>query len=118
MSAAPKRVRVNPLAGCIRSELCQCGCMRTSADACTQWPDAVLDQLQQTLDRRDAASFSRDSLQGALMLELACLPGAERARAVAGQLNLLIEEADTAGLQAVLLLQAQVQQLCGAGGLS
>lgn len=97
MSAAPKRVRVKPLAGCIRS-----------ADACTQWPAAVLDQLQQSLDRRDAASFSRDSIQAALMLELARLPGAEQARAVAGQLNLLIEEADTAGVQAVVLLQAQV----------
>lgn len=107
MSAAPKRVRVKPLAGCIRS-----------ADACTQWPAAVLDQLQQTLDRRDAASFSRDSLQAALMLELACLPGAELARTVAGQLNLFIEEADIAGVHAVLLLPAQVQQLGGAGGLT
>ena len=73
----------------------------------------MVDQLSQALDRRDAASFSRDSLQAALMMALAGLPGADETRAVAGRLNLLIEEADAAGVQAVVLLQAQVQQLGG-----
>lgn len=83
------------------------------ADACTENRSAMVNQLTQALDCRDAASFNRDSLQAALMMALAGLPGADEARAVAGRLNLLIEEADTAAVQAVVLLQAQVQQLGG-----
>lgn len=85
----------------------------SNADACTESCIATVAEITQALDRRDAASYSRDSLQVALMLALASLPGADEARAVAGRLNLLIAEADSAGVQAVVLLQAQVQQLGG-----
>lgn len=87
--------------------------MNPYAAACTENRSDMADEIAQQLDARDGASYRLEGQQLALMIVLADLPGADEARAVAGRLNLLIDEADAAGVRAVVLLQAHVQQLRG-----
>lgn len=86
--------------------------MNPHAAACTENRSDRAGEITQKLDSRDAANCRRMFLQFALMIALTALPGADKARAV-GRLEQMIDEAHAAGVRAVELLQAQVQQLGG-----